>query len=155
MGTELKDTIAKAANEFTANIIAIFAEAFQSTASGLSSARATPSPSTRRAPTPAKAAAPAAVKAAKPGRPAKAAKPQPAKKPQAGQRVRRSEADLAKTGEQVIKLLQKNKSGMRIEQINKELGTETKELMRPILKLLEEGKIRKAGERRATTYFAS
>jgi len=42
---------------------------------------------------------------------------------------------------------------MDIEEINKQLGTTTKLLMRPMLKLLEEGKIKKTGEKRATTYF--
>lgn len=155
MGTELKDVIAKAANEFTNEVISIFAEAFHSTASGLSSARSATGASKRPASSAAKAPAAPAAKASKAGRPAKGAKPQPAKKAPTGTRVRRSEADLAKMGEDVIKLLQKNKSGMRIEQINKQLGTETKELMRPMLKLLEEGKLRKQGERRATTYFAA
>jgi hypothetical protein len=55
----------------------------------------------------------------------------------------------------VVKLLTANKAkGWRVEQINKELGTTTRDLMRPISKLLAEGKIRKQGERRATTYFA-
>lgn len=44
--------------------------------------------------------------------------------------------------------------GLRIEQINKELGTTTKDLALPIRKLLADGDIKTKGERRATTYFA-
>jgi hypothetical protein len=57
-------------------------------------------------------------------------------------------------GEDVVKLLQKNKGGLRMEAINAELGTDTKTLMRPMMKLFEDNRIRKEGERRATTYFA-
>jgi len=46
-----------------------------------------------------------------------------------------------------------HKKGLRIEEINKQLGTTTKLLMRPMLKVVEEGKIKKTGEKRATTYF--
>jgi len=44
---------------------------------------------------------------------------------------------------------------MRIEEINKALGTSTRELMRPIKKLLSTGQIQKRGDRRSTTYFAT
>ncbi len=153
MANDLKDAVAKAAQEFTSQVLSIFAEAFQNVAGSIPSARTASSPSKKAPAKPTKAAKAPVAKA--PGRPAKGAKPQAAKKPEPGKRIRRSEADLAKMGEDVVKLLQKNKSGLRIEQINKQLGTETKELMRPILKLLEEGKLRKEGERRATTYFAA
>jgi hypothetical protein len=41
---------------------------------------------------------------------------------------------------------------MRIEQINRELGTSTKDLALPIRKLLGEKKIKAKGRRRGTTY---
>lgn len=44
--------------------------------------------------------------------------------------------------------------GMRIEQINKQLGTTTKDLALPIRKLIAEGAIKTKGEKRSTTYFA-
>ena len=45
--------------------------------------------------------------------------------------------------------------GLRIEQINKELGTTTKDLALPIRKLIAEGALKGKGQKRATTYFAS
>lgn len=42
--------------------------------------------------------------------------------------------------------------GMRIEQINKELGTSTKDLQLPIRKLIAEKRIKATGQRRATKY---
>jgi hypothetical protein len=44
--------------------------------------------------------------------------------------------------------------GLRIEQINKELGTSTKELMLPIRKAIAAKVVKTEGERRATKYFA-
>jgi hypothetical protein len=43
---------------------------------------------------------------------------------------------------------------MRIEQINKELGTSTRDLQLPIRKLIASGALKSKGEKRATTYFA-
>jgi predicted transcriptional regulator len=47
----------------------------------------------------------------------------------------------------------KSNPGLRIEQINKELGTVTKELALPIRKLLADGTITSKGQKRSTTYF--
>lgn len=44
--------------------------------------------------------------------------------------------------------------GMRIEQINKQLNTTTKDLALPIRKLITEGALKTKGEKRSTTYFA-
>jgi hypothetical protein len=44
--------------------------------------------------------------------------------------------------------------GLRIEQINKQLGTLTKDLALPIRKLVATGMISVRGEKRSTTYFA-
>lgn len=43
--------------------------------------------------------------------------------------------------------------GLRIEQINKEMGTSTKELALPIRQLLAEKLIKAKGQKRSTTYF--
>jgi predicted transcriptional regulator len=43
--------------------------------------------------------------------------------------------------------------GLRIEQINKQLGTTTKDLALPIRKLLAEGTIMTKNKKRSTTYF--
>ncbi len=42
--------------------------------------------------------------------------------------------------------------GLRIEQINKELSTTTKDLQLPIRKLIAEGRIKAKGAKRSTTY---
>jgi hypothetical protein len=44
--------------------------------------------------------------------------------------------------------------GLRIEQINDELGTSTKDLALPLRKLVRAGRVRVEGEKRATRYFA-
>jgi hypothetical protein len=44
--------------------------------------------------------------------------------------------------------------GLRIEQINKQLGTTTKDLALPIRKLISDGAIKTKGEKRSTAYFA-
>ena len=44
--------------------------------------------------------------------------------------------------------------GLRIEQINKQLGTSTKDLALPIRKLIADGAIKTKGEKRSTAYFA-
>jgi predicted transcriptional regulator len=43
--------------------------------------------------------------------------------------------------------------GLRIEQINKQLGTTTKDLALPIRKLISEGMLKAKGQKRSTTYF--
>ena len=43
--------------------------------------------------------------------------------------------------------------GLRIEQINKELGTQTRDLALPLRKLISEGAVRTEGEKRSTQYF--
>jgi hypothetical protein len=45
--------------------------------------------------------------------------------------------------------------GLRIEQINKQLGTTTRALMLPIRKLLASGQIRTQGNKRSTTYHSA
>ncbi len=47
----------------------------------------------------------------------------------------------------------KSHPGLRIEQINKELGTTTKDLALPIRKLIAEGKVTAKGQKRSTAYF--
>jgi len=44
--------------------------------------------------------------------------------------------------------------GLRIEQINKELDTSTKDLALPIRKMIAEGSLKTKGSKRSTTYFA-
>jgi hypothetical protein len=133
---ELRSKIRMAATRFTDDVIGAFAEAFSSVAADFSAAERP------RAVRP----APAAKRAIKKGVAAKPAKP--------GKRIRRSADQLQDIGQMVVRLLQGNKKGLRVEHINKTLGTSTRQLMRPIQKLLAEGRLRKSGERRATTYYA-
>jgi hypothetical protein len=44
--------------------------------------------------------------------------------------------------------------GLRIEQINKQLDTTTRDLMLPIRKMIADGALKTKGTRRSTTYFA-
>jgi hypothetical protein len=153
---ELHEKIRAAAVSFTDEVIALFGEAFASVASqykaGVAIAKPGPSkPVPKKAAAPKKAPAPQKAPAPKKAAPSK---PASKAKPVADKRNRRSANELSKVGDEVVKLLVANKKGMRVEEINKALGTTTRELMRPIQKLLTLGKIRKTGERRATTYFA-
>jgi hypothetical protein len=66
---------------------------------------------------------------------------------------KRGTSELEALGERFAKFVADN-PGQRIEQINKELGTTTKDLALPIRKLIAEGRIKTKGTRRATTYFA-
>lgn len=147
---ELREKIRAAAINFTEEVSAIFGEAFASVAAEFKSG-----PMELKS-VPKKAARSQAAKA----KPAPKAKAKPAAKPAAGKgkaaaekRNRRSLNELERVGGEVVKLLASKKRSMRVEEINKELGTSTRQLMRPIQKLLGLGKIKKAGERRATTYY--
>lgn len=81
-----------------------------------------------------------AAKAAAPGRPR-------------GQRgVKRTAADIEALAAQMVTFV-KAHPGMRIEQINRELGTTTKDLALPIRKLIAEGTLATKGQKRSTTYF--
>ncbi len=80
-------------------------------------------------------------------------------RPARGQGVRstvlgekRSAGDLEKLSDDFVAFVTK-KPGIRIEQINKQLGTKTKELALPIRKLVAEGAINTKGSRRSTMYF--
>lgn len=134
---ELRTKIREAATRFTDEVIGAFGEAFASVAADFTTMdrprAARPGPVAKRP------AARKAVLASKPAKP--------------GKRIRRSADQLEGIGMQVVRLLQGNKKGLRVEHINKTLGTTTRQLMRPIQKLLAEGKLKKSGERRATTYF--
>ncbi len=166
---ELREKIRAAAIHFTEEVSAIFGEAFASVAAEFKSGPmelkpapkkptpARPAPKAAKATKAVKPAKPAAkpAKAAKPAtKPAKTAKPAPAKaKPASDKRNRRSANELVRVGDEVVKLLSTTKRSMRVEEINKQLGTNTRQLMRPIQKLISLGKIKKTGERRATLYF--
>ena len=70
-----------------------------------------------------------------------------------GRGAKRSSGELDKLSEQFHAFVGKH-PGLRIEQINKQLGTTTKDLALPIRKLIADGEIKTKGEKRSTTYFA-
>jgi hypothetical protein len=47
----------------------------------------------------------------------------------------------------------KGNPGLRIEQINKQLGTSTKDLALPIRKMIADGTLKVKGKKRSTAYF--
>jgi hypothetical protein len=86
-------------------------------------------------------------------RAAAAAKAAPAK---SSRRLgRRSAADISRALDGVVSLLKKKKAGLRAEQIRTELGMQAKEMPRVLSDGLSHKKLRKKGQKRATTYFAS
>jgi hypothetical protein len=73
-------------------------------------------------------------------------------RPRGGRGAKRTAADLEALSERFASFVKSN-PGLRIEQINKELGTTTKELALPIRKLISDGLITPKGKKRSTTYF--
>ncbi len=73
-------------------------------------------------------------------------------RPRGGRGAKRSAADLEALCERVEMFVRAN-PGLRIEQINKELGTTTKDLALPIRKLIADGVVNAKGQKRSTTYF--
>jgi hypothetical protein len=73
-------------------------------------------------------------------------------RPRGGRGAKRTAEDLEALSGQVASFV-KSHPGLRIEQINKELGTSTKELALPIRKLLADNVITSKGQKRSTTYF--
>lgn len=74
-------------------------------------------------------------------------------RPRGGRGAKRTAADLEALSQQFASFVKSN-PGLRIEQINKELGTSTKDLALPIRKLVSTGVISTKGKKRSTTYFA-
>ena len=70
-----------------------------------------------------------------------------------GRGVKRTSEDLDKLSQSFHAFVAKH-PGLRIEQINKQLGTSTKDLALPIRKLIADGEIKTKGQKRSTTYFA-
>jgi hypothetical protein len=69
-----------------------------------------------------------------------------------GRGAKRTPADLEALSQNFAAFVKAN-PGLRIEQINKELGTTTKDLALPIRKLIADGTISAKGQKRSTTYF--
>jgi len=89
------------------------------------------------------------------GRPRKSGGPSPivsAKPASKGKRVKRTPEDVAKMGEAVVAYVAKN-PGQSVEQIGKALGATTKNLALPIIRMIDEKKLKTKGQRRGTRYF--
>ena len=71
-----------------------------------------------------------------------------------GHGVKRAPEDLERLSESFVAFVSKH-PGLRIEQINKEIGTSTKELALPIRKLVAEKRVKVKGKKRSTTYYAA
>jgi hypothetical protein len=67
--------------------------------------------------------------------------------------AKRGPDELEHLSKRFVQFVQEH-PGLRIEQINKELGTTTTELALPIRKLVGNGSITVKGQKRSTTYFA-
>ena len=72
-------------------------------------------------------------------------------RPAGGKGTKRTQADIDALAERLLSFV-KATPGLRIEQINKELGTTTKDLALPIRKLVAEGMLSTKGQKRSTTY---
>ncbi|MEO7736445.1 MAG: hypothetical protein ABIY55_36135 [Kofleriaceae bacterium] len=73
-------------------------------------------------------------------------------RPRGGKGAKRTQEDIEATSAKFASFVKAN-PGLRIEQINKELGTTTKDLALPIRKLVSDGMISARGTKRSTTYF--
>ena len=73
-------------------------------------------------------------------------------RPRGGRGAKRTAADLDELSDKFASFVKAN-PGLRIEQVNKQLGTTTKDLALPIRKLIGEGQITAKGQKRSTTYY--
>ena len=69
-----------------------------------------------------------------------------------GRGAKRSSDELDQLADAFVEFVAKN-PGLRIEQINKQLGTTTKDLALPIRKLVADGTVKVKGKKRSTAYF--
>jgi len=69
-----------------------------------------------------------------------------------GRGAKRTSDELDQLADSFVEFVTKN-PGLRIEQINKQLGTTTKDLALPIRKLITDGAIKVKGKKRSTAYF--
>ena len=71
-----------------------------------------------------------------------------------GHGIKRAPEDLERISEAFVAFVAKH-PGLRIEQINKEIGTSTKDLALPVRKLVAEKRIKAKGKKRSTTYYTT
>ena len=98
-----------------------------------------------------------------PGRPRKTAiapavtslKPAAAPPKKGARLARRSPSDIEHVIGLLVATLGKHKAGLRSEQLQKTLKLSKAEIVGPLAQGLAMGRLKKTGERRATTYFAA
>ena len=66
---------------------------------------------------------------------------------------RRTADELEEMQGRILELVGKNESGLRAEKLRAELGVSRAALARPLARLLSDGRLRKTGEKRRTTYY--
>ncbi|MGH9889636.1 MAG: hypothetical protein ACREBE_29160 [bacterium] len=69
-----------------------------------------------------------------------------------GRLAKRSQQDIEALSLRLVAFIERN-PGLRVEEINRQLGTETRELVRPIRQLVSGGTLRCEGRNRARRYF--
>jgi hypothetical protein len=79
----------------------------------------------------------------------------PTRRPSSRRLKRRSRADIQKALGDIVSLVENKPRGMRAEQIRAELGMEAKEMPRILGEGLATRRLRKRGQKRATTYYAA
>jgi hypothetical protein len=90
------------------------------------------------------------------GRPAAVDSPPKAvRRGKGGRLSRRSTDDIAAALDRIVGVLKKEQGGMRAEQIRKVLHMQSKEMPRVLSEGLSKRKLKKKGQKRATTYFAN
>lgn len=141
----LKSTIEDLAADFAMNIISALRSASIEELTGVGNVGRTSAPARASRP-----ASPAAESA-----PARKSAATPAPRGRGGRLGRRSVADIEGMVDTIVSLLGRSPEGMRAEQIREALGVQAKELPRPLSDGLAAGKLRKSGQKRATTYFAA
>ena len=73
-------------------------------------------------------------------------------RPRGTRGAKRTQEDVEATCNELESFVRAN-PGLRTEQINKQLGTTTKDLALPMRKLVAEGRVTTTGQRRATQYY--
>jgi hypothetical protein len=96
---------------------------------------------------------PGAPRAAVRAAPVGAAPVPPSGRPRGTRGAKRTSEDIESMAMKAAAFIKSN-PGLRIEQINKELGTTTKDLALPMRKLISDGLVATKGQKRSTTYFA-
>ncbi len=79
----------------------------------------------------------------------------PSRRPSRRRLKRRSRAEIQRVLGDIVSLVENRPRGMRAEQIRSELGMEAKEMPRILSEGLATRKLRKRGQKRATTYYAA